>query len=55
MSKRYVKKISEIQAIQYNGTNAMEIVDFVDNVIGIDWYEGASLVIKTNNERRRRG
>lgn len=50
MSKRYVRKVSEIKAIQYNGTNAMEIVDFVDNVIGIDWYEGASLEITTNNE-----
>jgi hypothetical protein len=51
VSKRYVKKVSEIQAIQYNGTNAMEIVDFVGDVIGIDWYENTSLEITTNNER----
>ena len=51
MSKRYVKKVSEIQAIQYNGTNVMEIVDFVDDVIGIDWYEGASLEITTDDGR----
>lgn len=50
MAKRYVKKANEIQAVQYNGTNAMEIVDFVDDVIGIDWYENASLEITTNNE-----
>lgn len=50
MSKRYVKKVSEIQAIQYNGTNVMEIIDFVDNVIGIDWYENTSLEITTDNE-----
>lgn len=28
----------------------MEIVDFVDNVIGIDWYENASLEITTDDE-----
>lgn len=50
MAKRYVKKANEIQAVQYNGTNAMKIVDFVDDVIGIDWYENASLEITTNNE-----
>jgi hypothetical protein len=50
MAKRYVKKANEIQAVQYNGTNAMEIVDFVDDVIGIDWYENASLEITTDNE-----
>lgn len=50
MAKRYVKKISEIQAIQYNGTNVMEIVDFVGDVICIDWYKNASLEITTNNE-----
>ena len=50
MFKRYVKKVSEIQAIQYNGTNAMEVVDFVDDVIGIDWYRNASLEIKTDND-----
>ena len=45
-----MKKVSEIQAIQYNGTNAMEIVDFVDDVIGIDWYKNTSLEITTDNE-----
>ena len=29
MSKRYVKRVSEIQAIQYNGNNAIEVVEFV--------------------------
>ena len=43
MSKRYVKRVSEIQAIQYNGNNAIEVVEFVGDVIGIDWYEKASL------------
>ena len=50
MSKRYVKKVSEIQAIQYNGNNAMEVVEFVGDVIGIDWYENASLEITIDNE-----
>jgi hypothetical protein len=50
MAKRYVKKANEIQAVQYNGTNAMEIVDFVDDVIGIDWYKNTSLEITTDNE-----
>lgn len=45
-----MKKVSEIQAIQYNGTNAMEIVDFVDNAIGVYWYEKSSLEITTDNE-----
>ena len=48
--KRYVKRVSEIQAIQYNGNNAMEVVEFVGDVIGIDWYENASLEITTDNE-----
>ena len=39
-----MKKVREIQAIQYNGNNAMEVVEFVGDVIGIDWYENASLV-----------
>ena len=51
MSKRYVKMVSEIQAIQYNGNNAMEVVEFVGDVIGIDWYENASLEIITNDGR----
>ncbi|WP_316579033.1 hypothetical protein [Veillonella sp.] len=50
MSKRYVKRVSEIQAIQYNGNNAMEVVEFVGDVIGIDWYENASLEITIDNE-----
>lgn len=50
MSKRYVKRVREIQAIQYNGNNAMEVVEFVGDVIGIDWYENASLEITTDNE-----
>lgn len=49
--KRYVKRVSEIQAIQYNGNNAMEVVEFVGDVIGIDWYENASLEITTDNGR----
>lgn len=51
MSKRYVKKVSEIQAIQYNGNNAIEVVEFVGDVIGIDWYENASLEIITDDGR----
>lgn len=43
--------VSEIQAIQYNGNNAMEVVEFVGDVIGIDWYENASLEIITNDGR----
>ena len=50
MSKRYVKRVSEIKAIQYNGNNAIEVVEFVGDVIGIDWYEKASLEITTDNE-----
>ena len=50
MAKIYVKKANKIEAIQYNGTNVMEIVDFVGDVIGIDWYENASLEITTDNE-----
>ena len=50
MSRRYEKRVNEIQAVQYNGTNVMEIVDFIGDVISIDWYEGASLEITTNNE-----
>lgn len=50
MSKRYVKRVSEIQAIQYNGNNAIEVVEFVGDVIGIDWYEKSSLEITTDNE-----
>lgn len=50
MSKRYVKMVSKIQAIQYNGNNAMEVVEFVGDVIGIDWYENASLEITIDNE-----
>ena len=51
MSKRYVKKVNEIQAIQYNGNNAMEVVEFVGDVIGIDWYENASLEITIDDGR----
>lgn len=51
MSKRYVKKVSEIQAIQYNGNNVIEVVEFVGDVIGIDWYENASLEIITDDGR----
>lgn len=43
MVRRYAKRVNEIQAVQYNGTNVMEIVDFIGDVIGIDWYENASL------------
>lgn len=50
MAKIYVKKANKIEAIQYNGTNVMEIVDFVGDVIGIDWYENASLEITIDNE-----
>lgn len=50
MSKRYVKRVREIQAIQYNGNNAMEVVEFVGDVIGIDWYENASLEITIDKE-----
>ena len=50
MSKRYVKKVREIQAIQYNGNNAMEVVEFVGDVIGIDWYGNATLEIIIDNE-----
>ena len=50
MFKSYVKKVSEVQAIQYNGNNAMEVVEFVGDVIGIDWYENESLEITTDNE-----
>ena len=50
MSKRYVKKVSEIQAIQYNGTNAMEVIEFVDDVVGCYWREKLSLEITTENE-----
>lgn len=42
--------VREIQAIQYNGNNAMEVVEFVGDVIGIDWYKNASLEITTDNE-----
>ena len=45
-----MKRVREIQAIQYNGNNAMEVVEFVGDVIGIDWYENASLEITTDNE-----
>ena len=51
MSKRYVKRVGEIQAIQYNGNNAIEVVEFVGDVIGIDWYEKASLEIITDDGR----
>lgn len=51
MFRRYEKRVNEIQAVQYNGTNIMEIVDFVGDVIGIDWYENASLEIITDNGR----
>ena len=51
MFRRYEKRVNEIQAVQYNGTNVMEIVDFVGDVIGIDWYENASLEIITNDGR----
>ena len=45
-----MKRVREIQAIQYNGNNAMEVVEFVGDVIGIDWYENASLEITIDNE-----
>lgn len=51
MFRRYEKRVNEIQAVQYNGTNVMEIVDFVGDVIGIDWYENASLEIITDDGR----
>lgn len=50
MVNRYVKKYNEVKAIQYNGNNAMEVVEFVGDVIGIDWYENASLEITIDNE-----
>lgn len=50
MFRRYEKRVNEIQAIQYNGTNAMEIVDFVDDVVGCYWFEKSSLEITTENE-----
>ena len=49
MFRRYEKRVNEIQAVQYNGTNVMEIVDFIGDVIGIDWYENASLEITTDD------
>lgn len=49
MFRRYEKRVNEIQAVQYNGTNVMEIVDFVGDVIGINWYENASLEITTDD------
>lgn len=51
MFRRYEKRVNEIQAVQYNGTNVMEIVDFIGDVIGIDWYENASLEITTDDEK----
>lgn len=51
MVNRYVKKYNEVKAIQYNGINVMEIVDFVGDVTGIDWYENASLEITTDDGR----
>lgn len=51
MVRRYEKRVNEIQAVQYSGTNIMEIVDFVGDVIGIDWYENASLEITTDDGR----
>jgi hypothetical protein len=48
--RRYEKRVNEIQAIQYNGTNAMEVVDFVDDVVGCYWFEKSSLEITTENE-----
>lgn len=50
MFRRYEKRVNEIQAVQYNGTNVMEIVDFIGDVIGIDWREKLSLEITTENE-----
>lgn len=49
MVNRYVKKYNEVKAIQYNGINVMEIVDFVCDVIGIDWHKNASLEITTSD------
>lgn len=51
MVRRYAKRVNEIQAVQYNGTNTMEIVDFIGDVIGIDWYENTSLEITTDDEK----
>lgn len=51
MVRRYAKRVNEIQAVQYNGTNVMEIVDFIGDVISIDWYENASLEIITDDGR----
>lgn len=48
--KRYLKRVSEIQAIQYNGNNAMEVVEFVGDVVGCYWFEKSSLEITTENE-----
>lgn len=50
MFRRYEKRVNEIQAIQYNGTNAMEVVDFIDDVVGCYWFEKSSLEITTENE-----
>ena len=50
MFRRYEKRVNEIQAVQYNGTNVMEIVNFIGDVIGIDWFEKSSLEITTENE-----
>lgn len=50
MVKRYEHKFNEIQAIKYKGDNALEIVAFIEDVIGIDWYKNASLEIATDNE-----
>lgn len=50
MLRRYEERVNEIQAIQYNGTNAMEVVDFVDDVVGCYWFEKSSLEITTENE-----
>ena len=49
MVNRYVKKYNEVKAIQYNGINVMEIIDFVGDVIGIDWHNNASLEITTSD------
>lgn len=49
MVRRYEKRVNEIQAVQYSGTNIMEIVDFVGDVIGIDWHKNASLEITTSD------
>lgn len=50
MVRRYEKRCNEIQAVQYSGTNIMEIVDFVGDVTGIDWHKNASLEITTSDE-----